>query len=180
VLDGRQPGEKRVGLIIRHASLCQDAYTSFCALSLLAVGLAPDPIQGHFPTPSEAFQSTEAWLLTTCDNDFDTVSILMHSRVRHLRVCDVILIPSPFLCIGGSGKQNGRIFQQEINGVVRVFELIIEDMRACKNTQVPLITNHTPHQKMVTTTGRITKYHHQTNSMKESKKGQTKLVNYWT
>jgi hypothetical protein len=40
---------------------------------------------------------------------------------------DVILIP----CTGGNGKNEMvASFQQEINGVIRAFELIIEDIRA--------------------------------------------------
>jgi hypothetical protein len=72
--------------------------------------------QANFPTPSEAFQSTEQWWLEARQRapknlrrDFDTISILMHWRLWK--------------------ERNGRIFQQEYNGADRVFERILDDIR---------------------------------------------------
>jgi hypothetical protein len=71
----------------------------------------------NFPIPDDAYQSTEEWWIKArkvapknLRRDFDTAVILVHWRIWK--------------------ERNGRIFRQEINTADRVFELIVEDLRA--------------------------------------------------
>jgi hypothetical protein len=73
--------------------------------------------KANFPIPSDNFRSTEEWWLEArkgapknLRRDFDTVTILVHWGLWK--------------------ERNARIFQQILSGPDRVFELIVEDLRA--------------------------------------------------
>jgi hypothetical protein len=75
--------------------------------------------KADFPTPGNAYRNTEEWWLQArkrapknLRRDFDTVTILVHWRIWK--------------------ERNARIFQQKFSPINRVFELIIEDLRAWK------------------------------------------------
>jgi hypothetical protein len=70
-----------------------------------------------FPIPNSNFSSTEEWWLRArkkapkdLRRDFDTVAILVHWSLWK--------------------ERNGRIFQQVLSTISRVFELITEEIRA--------------------------------------------------
>jgi hypothetical protein len=77
--------------------------------------------KADIPITGNAYRNTEEWWLQvrkrapkSLRRDFDTVTILVHSRIWK--------------------ERNARIFQQEFSPINRVFELIIEDLRAWKTT----------------------------------------------
>jgi hypothetical protein len=70
-----------------------------------------------FPIPGDAHHNTEGWWLDArkrapknLRRDFDTMAILVHWRVWK--------------------ERNARVFQSELSTTERVFDLIIEDVRA--------------------------------------------------